>query len=52
MSTPEIPTWQLRARFAAALSTMYSAEVPAYTTLVKVSDPYNLYDATAQEPPA
>lgn len=29
-----VPTWQLRARFAAALSTMYGREVPAYTNLV------------------
>ncbi len=36
MSRP-IETWQLRAKFAAALSRMYGAEVPAYTTLVEVS---------------
>ena len=30
-------TWELRAAFAAALSRMYGAEVPAYTTLVDVS---------------
>ncbi|BBZ05616.1 hypothetical protein MCHIJ_50530 [Mycolicibacterium chitae] len=36
-----IPTWQLRARFAAALSAMYGAEVPAYTTLVAVSAEVN-----------
>ncbi|MCI4676854.1 2-oxoadipate dioxygenase/decarboxylase [Candidatus Mycolicibacterium alkanivorans] len=41
MSTPQIPTWQLRARFAAALSTMYGAEVPAYTTLVEASEAVN-----------
>ena len=29
-----VETWELRARFAAALSRMYGAEVPAYTTLV------------------
>jgi uncharacterized glyoxalase superfamily metalloenzyme YdcJ len=29
-----VETWQLRAKFAAALSPMYGAEVPAYTTLV------------------
>lgn len=34
-------TWQLRARFAAALSQMYGAEVPAYTTLVEVSSEVN-----------
>ncbi len=32
-----VETWQLRAKFAAALSRMYAAEVPAYTTLVEVS---------------
>lgn len=41
MSTPEVATWQLRARFAAALSTMYGTEVPAYTTLVEVSEAVN-----------
>ena len=34
-------TWQLRAAFAAALSRMYGAEVPAYTTLVEVSAEVN-----------
>jgi uncharacterized glyoxalase superfamily metalloenzyme YdcJ len=36
-----IETWQLRAKFAAALSRLYGAEVPAYTTLVKVSGEVN-----------
>ena len=36
-----VQTWLLRARFAAALSTMYGAEVPAYTTLVDVSTDVN-----------
>ena len=36
-----VETWELRARFAAALSRMYGAEVPAYTTLVKVSAKVN-----------
>jgi uncharacterized glyoxalase superfamily metalloenzyme YdcJ len=36
-----IETWQLRARFAAALSRMYGAEVPAYTTLLQVSAEVN-----------
>ncbi len=36
-----LPTWRLRARFAAALSAMYGAEVPAYTTLVEVSAQVN-----------
>jgi uncharacterized glyoxalase superfamily metalloenzyme YdcJ len=40
MSKP-IETWQLREKFAAALSRMYGAEVPAYTTLVEVSAEVN-----------
>ncbi len=36
-----IEIWDLRARFAAALSRMYGAEVPAYTTLVQVSAEVN-----------
>jgi uncharacterized glyoxalase superfamily metalloenzyme YdcJ len=36
-----IETWELRVRFAAALSRMYGAEVPAYTTLVEVSAQVN-----------
>jgi uncharacterized glyoxalase superfamily metalloenzyme YdcJ len=32
-----VETWQLRARFAAALPRMYGTEVPAYTTLVQFS---------------
>ncbi|RYE38817.1 MAG: DUF1338 family protein, partial [Hyphomicrobiales bacterium] len=36
-----IPTWQLRARFAAALSSMYGREVPAYATLVDVCEDIN-----------
>jgi len=51
MSTPEIPTWQLRARFATALSAMYGAEVPAYTTLVEVSEAVNR-DYVAAHPDA
>jgi uncharacterized glyoxalase superfamily metalloenzyme YdcJ len=34
-------TWQLRAQFAAGLSTMYAREVPAYATLVEVSGQVN-----------
>jgi uncharacterized glyoxalase superfamily metalloenzyme YdcJ len=34
-------TWQLRAKFAAALSRLYGAEVPAYNTLVDVSTEVN-----------
>lgn len=36
-----VQTWELRARFAAALSQMYGAEVPAYNTLVDVSTEVN-----------
>lgn len=36
-----LQTWQLRARFAAGLSAMYAAEVPAYGTLVEVSAQVN-----------
>ncbi len=38
---PRTETWQLRAQFAAALSRMYGAEVPAYDTLVAVSAEVN-----------
>ena len=44
-----IETWQLRARFAQALSAMYGTEVPAYTTLVESSSNVNRdYLATHQ----
>ena len=36
-----VETWQLRAKFAAALSRLYGDEVPAYTTLVDVSAEVN-----------
>lgn len=36
-----IVQWQLRARFAQALSELYGTEVPAYTTLVEVSQEVN-----------
>ncbi|MDI6105848.1 VOC family protein [Actinoplanes sp. NEAU-A12] len=36
-----IPTWRLRAAFARDLSTMYGYEVPAYNTLVQVSEEVN-----------
>lgn len=39
--TKRIETWQLRAKFAAALSAMYGTEVPAYTTLLDVSTEVN-----------
>src|SRR5690606_42062408 len=35
------PHWRLRARFARALSDLYGTEVPAYTTLVEVSQEVN-----------
>jgi len=42
VSEPQrLVTWQLRALFAAGLSAMYAAEVPAYGTLVKVSEEVN-----------
>ena len=37
----QVETWQLRAKFAAALSRMYGAEVPADKTLVDVSAEVN-----------
>jgi uncharacterized glyoxalase superfamily metalloenzyme YdcJ len=47
MSRPRtLATWQLRARFAAGLSAMYAAEVPAYGTLVRVSEEVNRDYAT------
>ena len=36
-----VPTWQLRARFALALATMYGSEVPLYDELVAVSRAVN-----------
>lgn len=36
-----VQTWELRARFASALSDMYGTEVPAYTALVDVSTAVN-----------
>jgi uncharacterized glyoxalase superfamily metalloenzyme YdcJ len=39
--SPRVQTWQLRARFAAALSRLYAAEVPLYWTLVQVSAEVN-----------
>jgi uncharacterized glyoxalase superfamily metalloenzyme YdcJ len=42
MSHPKkLVTWQLRAQFAAGLSAMYAGEVPAYATLVEVSQQVN-----------
>jgi uncharacterized glyoxalase superfamily metalloenzyme YdcJ len=46
-----VETWQLRAQFAAGLSRMYGAEVPAYTTLVEVSAEVNR-DYVATRPDA
>jgi uncharacterized glyoxalase superfamily metalloenzyme YdcJ len=61
MSHPEkLVTRQLRAQFAAGLSAMYAGAVPAYATLVEVSqpaigpgihDPYALYEALSKEAP-
>ncbi|MFN8227900.1 MAG: VOC family protein [Mycobacterium sp.] len=45
------PQWKLRASFAAGLSAMYGAEVPAYTTLVDVSAQVNA-DYVAAHPDA
>ena len=39
--SPRVQTWQLRAQFAAALSRLYAAEVPLYSTLVEVSAEVN-----------
>jgi uncharacterized glyoxalase superfamily metalloenzyme YdcJ len=39
--TARVQTWQLRAEFAAALSRLYAAEVPLYSTLVEVSAEVN-----------
>lgn len=44
-------TWQLRERFAAGLSAMYAGEVPAYGTLVEVSEQVNV-DYVARHPGA
>lgn len=44
--TALIQCWELRARFAAALSHMYGTEVPAYNTLVDVSTEVNQTYAT------
>ena len=42
MSTPAtVSSTELRTRFAARLSSLYGAEVPAYTTLVEVSQEVN-----------
>ncbi len=40
-TTTTISSTQLRSRFAARLSSLYGAEVPAYTTLVEVSQQVN-----------
>lgn len=46
-----IETWELRAQFAAALSRMYGAEVPAYKTLAEASAEVNR-DHVANHPGA
>ncbi|SEH91362.1 Uncharacterized metalloenzyme YdcJ, glyoxalase superfamily [Mycolicibacterium rutilum] len=43
----QVEAWQLRAQFAAQLSRMYGAEVPAYTTLVEVAAAVNRDHAAA-----
>ncbi|WP_421841734.1 2-oxoadipate dioxygenase/decarboxylase family protein [Mycobacterium sp.] len=40
-SSKKLQTWQLRANFAAGLSAMYAREVPAYHTLVEVTERVN-----------
>ena len=42
-----VESWQLRTHFAAGLSRMYGAEVPAYHTLVDVSSQVNRADVGA-----
>ena len=46
-----LTTWQLRAGFAAGLSAMYAGEVPAYGTLVQLSEEVNR-DYVARHPDA
>jgi uncharacterized glyoxalase superfamily metalloenzyme YdcJ len=46
-----LAAWELRARFAAALSAMYGTEVPAYATLIEVSGAVNR-DHVAANPDA
>ena len=43
-----VQTWQLRAQFASALSRLYAAEVPLYSTLVDVSAEVNRELGAAQ----
>lgn len=45
---PITPQWELRAEFARRLSHMYGKEVPAYTTLLEVSQAVN--DAVLSRP--
>ncbi len=40
-SSAHVAPWELRARFAVSLATLYGQEVPAYTTLVDVSRAVN-----------
>ncbi|MCV7426599.1 2-oxoadipate dioxygenase/decarboxylase [Mycobacterium montefiorense] len=49
--TKRLLTWQLRERFAAGLSAMYAGEVPAYGTLVEVTEQVNS-DYVARNPGA
>ena len=49
MTSPAVPSWLLRARFAQRLSDLYGREVPAYTTLLAVAQEVNraVVDAAA-----
>ncbi|KUI45403.1 hypothetical protein AU197_13415 [Mycobacterium sp. IS-1590] len=51
MTPKSLEPWQLRARFAAELSRMYGAEVPAYTALVEVASEVNREHAASAPDP-
>lgn len=52
MSRPGVSATELRARFARSLSELYGTEVPAYTTLVEVSEAVNADVLAAMGPEA
>lgn len=52
MSRPGVSATELRARFARSLSELYGTEVPAYTTLVEVSEAVNADVLAAMGPKA
>ncbi|KRB78011.1 hypothetical protein ASE01_07515 [Nocardioides sp. Root190] len=52
MSGAAVGTTELRARFARSLSALYGSEVPAYTTLVEVSEAVNADVLAAMGPEA